>query len=105
MAEQLTRTPCTSAPSLILHGRRLRLSATQTRRLSALLAHPGRLVRGQELQVEAPASASAASAAMQAKAISRMREVLRPHGYDIYAVVGRGFLLAPLEEPEGKEGC
>ncbi len=90
---------------ITLHGRRLRLSATQARRLSALLARPGHLVR--VTQVGHPACPE--SAAGLAKAISRLRGVLQPHGYDIYAVVGRGFLLAPLEEPEpepeGKEGC
>ncbi len=89
---------------IILHGRRLRLSASQARRLSLLLAHPGHLVCA--TQVGHPARPE--SALVLAKAISRLRNVLRPHGYDIYAVPGRGFLLAPLltlgEEPAGKEG-
>ncbi len=92
---------------IILHGRRCALSATQAQRLSALLERPGQLVS--ERDVAACAGSPQARVAL-ARAMSRIRGVLRPHGYDIYALPpGRGFLLAPLEEPEpepeGKEGC
>jgi DNA-binding response OmpR family regulator len=89
---------------IILHGRRLRLSPTQAGRLSTLLAHPATAVSWTQLRHPGRPE----SAAALARAISRLRAVLRPHGYDIYAAGGRGFLLAPvslpLEEPAGKEG-
>lgn len=82
---------------IILHGRRLRLSPTQAHTLSLLLAHRGQQVSEADLQRPVLPASSAALA----KAISRMREVVRPHGYAIYRVVGHGFVL--LEEPETED--
>ena len=81
---------------IILHGRRLRLSPSQTHRLSTLLAHSGQLVSEEDLQRAIPPG----SDTTLAKAISRMREVIRPHGYAIYRVVGHGFMLVEEEEEE-----
>ena len=78
---------------IILHGRRLRLSPTQAQRLATLLAHPGRLVSGKDLQLAAPAVSKAALA----RAISRIREAIHPHGYAIYPVPGYGFMLVEEE--------
>jgi DNA-binding response OmpR family regulator len=81
---------------IILHGRRLHLSSTQADRLSSLLARPGQLISEGDLQHPVLQESSAALA----KAISRLREVIRPHGYAIYRVVGHGFLLVEEEEEE-----
>lgn len=78
---------------IILHGRRLRLSPTQAQRLSTLLAHSGRLVSGEDLQLADPAQSKAALA----RAISRIREAIYPHGYAIYPVPGYGFMLVEEE--------
>lgn len=82
---------------IILHGRRLRLSLTQAHTLSTLLAHLGQLVSEADLQRPVLPGSSAALA----KAMSRIREVVRPHGYAIYRVVGHGFVL--LEEQEAED--
>lgn len=79
---------------IILNGRRLRLSPRQARRLSTLLAHSGHLVSDRALQQ----AASSGSGTALAKAMSRLRDIIRPHGYAIYRVVGQGFVLLPEEE-------
>ena len=79
---------------IILNGRRLRLSPRQARWLSTLLARPGRLVSESDLQDDVPPG----SGTSLTRAISRIREVIRPHGYTIYRVVGYGFVLVEEEE-------
>jgi DNA-binding response OmpR family regulator len=83
-----------SRSQLLVHGRRLRLSAAQQRRLTTLLAHSGHLVSDRALQQ----AAAARSRTALAKAMSRLREIIRPHGYALYRVVGQGFVLVPEEE-------
>ena len=85
-----------SRSQLLVHGRRLRLSAAQESRLTTLLAHTGSLVSDRALH---PVSASGSGAAL-AKAISRLRAIIRPHGYAIYRVVGQGFVLLAEEKQE-----
>jgi DNA-binding response OmpR family regulator len=90
-----------SRSHIILHGRRLRLSPVQESRLTTLLAHSGHLVSDRALHPVSSASGSGSDAQL-AKAISRLRQLIRPHGYAIYRVVGRGFVL--LAEQEREEG-
>jgi DNA-binding response OmpR family regulator len=79
---------------IILNGRRLRLSPKQAYWLSTLLAHSGQLVSESDLQ----GVVLSGSEASLSRAISRIREVVRPHGYAIYRVVGYGFVLVEEEE-------
>jgi DNA-binding response OmpR family regulator len=87
-----------SRSQLLVHGRRLRLSAAQESRLTTLLAHTGSLVSDRALH---PVSASGSGAHL-AKAISRLRAIIRPHGYAIYRVVGLGFVLLEEKQEEGQ---
>jgi DNA-binding response OmpR family regulator len=82
-----------SRSQLLVHGRRLRLSAVQESRLTTLLAHTGSLVSDTALS-------ASGSGAHLAKAISRLRAIIRPHGYAIYRVVGQGFVLLAEEKQE-----
>lgn len=75
--------------SIILHGRRPRLSAMQTHLLAHLLARPGRLVEERELPVRG------IPLYLQ---ISRIRSVVAPHGVAIYRVPQHGFVLLVCAE-------
>ena len=83
--------PCSasSTSSIVLHGRRLRLSPVQARLLAALLAQPGRLVEESALPRRGPA--------LQLQ-VSRLRPVVAPHGLAIYRVPQRGFVLLTRAE-------
>ncbi len=81
---------------IIVHGCRLRLSPMQMRWLSTLLSRPGKLVRDADL---CPAVPSGSNGAL-AKAMSRMRERIHPHGYVIYRVVGHGFVLVEEQQED-----
>jgi DNA-binding response OmpR family regulator len=69
--------------SVILHQCRLRLSPAQARWLARLVARPGRLVADSELR----------SDQLTWKEIGTIREAIRAHGFAIYRVKHRGFVL------------
>jgi|GEM_PF-2162770 len=90
----LIPTPSTATPSIVLHGRRPRLSPAQARVLAALLARPGQLVAESELLLPGDRR-------RLLRLVSRIRPVIEPHGLAIYRVPQRGFvLLAPAQEGE-----
>lgn len=83
-----------SPPTIIVHGRRLRLSETQARMLAVLLAFPGYVVPDAELLRLVPGT----TLLQLKKRMRRIHEAMVPHGMAICRAEQYGFVLLTLEE-------
>jgi len=83
-----------SPPTIILHGRRLRLSETQARMLAVLLASPGYVVPDAELLRLVPGT----TLLQLKKRIRTIHAAMVPHGMAIYRAEQYGFVLLTPEE-------
>lgn len=80
---------CPPPSAIVLHGRRLHLSETQTRVLAVLLTQPGSLVPDTELLQLLPGT----TVARLQKHMIRLYATLLPHGLVIGRLARRGFVL------------
>ena len=91
--------------SIILHDRCLPLSKRQAKLLTLLLTCQGQAVPETDLQhTQNAENPDAVTSAILARTISRIRERVRPHGYDICRVIGYGFILVLIGNEGGKGG-
>jgi len=87
-------------PDIILHGRRLHLSATEARLLACLLEQQGRVVSLEALSREAYGRAwENALTNRLRKHISQIRSRIEPHGLALYCAERRGYVLLSEEQP------
>ena len=79
------RLPRSSRSAVLLNGRSLRLSAHFEDVLTRLLASPGTMIP---------------SAPLAAKPLARLRSQLLAHGFSLYRVRSRGYLLLEADQEE-----
>lgn len=81
--------PCPPTPSIILHGRRLRLSETQARLLSVLLARPQQVIADAEFLQLLPGT----TLTRLNRRMTQLHATVVPHGLEIHRGKQYGFVL------------
>lgn len=89
----------TGAPAIILHGRRLSLSATEAHLLACFLEQQGRVVSLETLARKAYGCAWEQTFANRlCQHISRIRSIIAPHGLALYPAQCQGYILMAEEQ-------
>lgn len=86
-------------PAIILHGRRLSLSATEARLLACFLEQQGQVISLEALSRKAYGRAWEQTLTNRlCHHMSRIRSIIAPHGLSLYPAQYQGYILM-AEEP------
>lgn len=87
------------APAIIMHGRRLSLSATEARLLACFLKQQGQVVSLEVLSRKAYGRAWEQTLTNRlCHHMSRIRSIIAPHGLSLYPAQYQGYILMAEEQ-------